>query len=132
MKLAIPVFGTRIAPRLDHAQYLLFLTVENGKVVGKQPKQTPSWTTAERLQLMKSQGIDVVICGGVDLQSQHLLRASGMELYFWITGEVDDAIASFLKGDLEAGKMLDKQAGQRQHERDRHRRAGHSAQQDQI
>jgi len=119
IKLAIPDFRGRIAPRLDYAQDLLLLTIENGEVVEKRPMRFVSYSFAERMQLMKDQGVDVLICGGIDHQSMRLLRASGIELYSWVTGEVDDAIKMFLKGDLKPGTMLDS--------RGRRRARGHGA-----
>jgi predicted Fe-Mo cluster-binding NifX family protein len=88
-RLAIPYFGSRVAPRLDGARSLLLLDIENDEVRSRQS------------------GVEVIICGGIDQHSLRLLRSRGINIFSWITGEVDDAIRLFLAGNLKTGTMLD-------------------------
>jgi predicted Fe-Mo cluster-binding NifX family protein len=111
IRLAIPYFGSRVAPRLDGARRLLLLSIEDGKVTSRESVETSSRTSAGKLRLMKRREVGVVICGGIDQQSLRLFRSSGMRIFSWITGEVDDAVRMFLRGDLKPGTMLDLRAG---------------------
>jgi predicted Fe-Mo cluster-binding NifX family protein len=106
-RLAIPYFGSRVAPRLDGARSLLLLDIENDEVRSRQSVEIKSRTSADTLRFMKEHGVEVIICGGIDQHSLRLLRSRGINIFSWITGEVDDAIRLFLAGNLKTGTMLD-------------------------
>lgn len=106
-KLAVPVFEERVSPRFDCAPGFLLIDDTCDSVAA----QRTCYATAEmgvcaRVRLLQSLGVDVVICGGVDGTSMRLLEQSGIEVYPWVTGEVEDALICYRNGKLERGIMV--------------------------
>ena len=102
IKIAIPTFGTRVSPRFDCAQVLLVVTVDDGKPSAREELATPDWAPHERINKLLQLGVDTVICGGIDRWSVESLRSAGVTIYGWVAGEVDDALAALLRGDLDS------------------------------
>jgi predicted Fe-Mo cluster-binding NifX family protein len=106
MKIAIPVFQTKISPRFDSTQGFILLHIEKSSVLQRDKLVTESWPVAAKLKQLVDLEVDTVICGGIDVKSMQHLNSNGIRVYSWITGEVDDAIACFLKRGLESGTIL--------------------------
>ena len=102
MKIAIPTFGTRVSPRFDCAGAVLVLTVDDGKASERQEFAASDWALHERISKLLELGVDTVICGGIDQWSVESLRCAGVTIYGWVTGEVEDALAALLQGDLDS------------------------------
>jgi len=102
MKIAIPTFATRVSPRFDCAQSVLVVTVDEGGVPERQELTASHWAPHERINRLVELGIDTVICGGIDRWSAASLQSAGVTIYGWVAGEVDDALAALLQGDLDA------------------------------
>ena len=106
MKIAIPLFGTRISPRFDHTKKFLLVSAENGKIIDRQELLTEGWTSLTRIKRLRELGVDTLICSGIDCFSARQLDFYGVRIYSWVTGEVEDALRCFLEGKLESGTMM--------------------------
>ena len=106
MKIAIPLFGTRISPRFDHTKKFLLVSAENGKIIERQELLTEGWTSLTRIKRLRELGVDTLICSGIDCFSARQLNFNGIRIYSWVTGEAEDALRSFLEGRLEPGFMM--------------------------
>ena len=101
MKIAIPTFGTRVSPRFDCAQEIAVVTVGEGCLSDRQELAASDWPPHERIHRLLEVGVDTVICGGIDRWSVMRLQSAGVTIYGWVSGEVGDALAALLKGDLD-------------------------------
>ena len=106
MKIAIPVFQTKISPRFDSTQGFILLHIEKSSVLEREKLNTTGWPVSAKLKQLVDLGVDTLICGGIDVKSMQHLNSNGIQIYSWITGEVDDAIACFLRRGLESGTIL--------------------------
>ena len=106
MKIAIPLFDVRVSPRFDCAQHFLIVSVHNGDIVKRINVSALGWTRRERVRKLCEVGVDTLICGGIDKQSARLLNRYQVRLYTWITGTAEDALRSFLKGELQSCTMI--------------------------
>jgi len=107
MKIAIPLFGTRISPRFDHApRVLLACTADSGKTVEQHEILFQGSSFNERAQQLIQAGVDVVICGGISTQTTAQLKANSIDVIAWVTGEAQHALRLFLQGRLKQGAML--------------------------
>ena len=105
MKVAIPLFGKRISPRLDCAQKVLLADISekerriisSGETVFDAENKTAFFLTNH---------IDVVICGGISIEMQDLFLKQKMEIISWVTGEAEKALELFIQGKLFTGAML--------------------------
>ncbi|NQT16537.1 MAG: hypothetical protein HQ582_27505 [Planctomycetes bacterium] len=104
-KIAIPTFATRVSPRFDCAQSVLVVTIETidgGKASKREELKASDWMPHERIGKLLELGVDTVICGSIDRWSAAALQSAGITIYGWVTGEVEDALAALLRGDLDS------------------------------
>lgn len=106
VKIAIPLFERRVSPRFDWAQDFLLASVENGDIVKRQDLSASGWSRQERVKRLSELGVDTLICGGIDRFSARMLSFYRVRIYSWVTGMAEDALGSFLKGELESGTMV--------------------------
>lgn len=100
MKIAIPVFGTRVSPRFDCAQVFLLVTLDGGRTTDRQELAAGEWAPHERINRLVEQGATAVICGGIDWWSAASLHSAGISVHHGVTGEVDHALAAWLRGEV--------------------------------
>ena len=106
MKLAIPVFRTKISPRFDQTQGFVLLETERAGIVARESLSTRGWTVIEKMQHLLDRGVDVLICGGIDRASLQYMSFNGIHVYSWVTGEVEDAVECFLDNRMKPGIIL--------------------------
>jgi len=102
MKIAIPTFGSRGSPRFDCAQFFLIVTVDDGHPGEREEVAASSWAPHERINKLVGCGVDTVVCGGIDCWSAESLESAGIIIYSWVTGEIEDALAALVRGDLNS------------------------------
>lgn len=100
MKIAIPTFGNRVSPRFDYAQSVLIVTVDDGHAGEREEVVASSWAPYERINKLTEFDVDTVVCGGIDCWSAESLKSAGITIHSWVTGEIEDALAAFVRGDL--------------------------------
>ena len=106
MKIAIPVFHTKISPRFDSTQEFILLQVEKSNVIRRENLPTKGWPASAKIKQLVDLDVDTLICGGIDLDSMQQLNFNGIKIYSWITGEIEDAVTRFLNQGLESGIIL--------------------------
>jgi predicted Fe-Mo cluster-binding NifX family protein len=106
MKLAIPVFHTKISPRFDQAQGFVLLETNHSEVVTREDLATRGWPEIDKMRQLVELGIETLICGGIDRASLQYLSFNGVNVYSWVTGEVDDAVTCFLDNRMKPGMIL--------------------------
>ena len=108
MKIAIPTFGNRVSPRFDCAPGLLLITADrqNKKIVARNEIPVQGKHYIERIKQLKTEAVDVVICGGISNYMLELLKANKIEVIPWVSGEAQKALRLFIQGKLFPGAML--------------------------
>jgi len=103
LKVAVPAFGNRVAPRLECAGLLLVADIRDGQMAER--KSYPLWQPSLHalLGLLLSLGVEVVICGGISGFMARHLQAAGIKVFANIMGDVNSALGMFAKGDLRQG-----------------------------
>jgi predicted Fe-Mo cluster-binding NifX family protein len=106
MKIAIPIFGARVSPRFDFAPRLLLYTLEDGRVVGREELSLDSWNAWERVERLKQMGVEALICGGIPGCSAQALEEYRIRVISWVSGDAEEALSCFLRGELSPGRNL--------------------------
>ncbi len=106
MKIAIPLFETRVSPRFEYADKTLIVTVEESIVKDSLEAPLFNMDPLERIVFFKESGVSVIICGGVSRVLENTLKESRIDVIPWVTGEAQDALKLFLKHRLEPGTMI--------------------------
>jgi|WetSurMetagenome_2_1015567.scaffolds.fasta_scaffold09491_6 predicted Fe-Mo cluster-binding NifX family protein len=97
MKIAIPVFGTRVSPCFEYAPYILVATVERNSVLDIQNILFTAGDPIKQVVFFIKMGVDKIICGGISNFSQQLLVRNGITVLPGVTGEADDALKLYLQ-----------------------------------
>lgn len=103
MKIAIPLFGTRISPRFDFSPEIRIITVEDGKVVSQENFPVVHLNLTQRLDQLASNGVNKVICGGIDGFSASQLGNRRIDVVKDVMGEAKLAFDLFMRGKLRPG-----------------------------
>ena len=106
-KVAIPTFGTRVSPRFDCARAVLVVAIDDDKPSERQEFAASNWAPHERINKLLELGVDSIICGAIDCWSAESLRSAGVTIYDWVTGEIEDALAALLRGDLDSERTIE-------------------------
>jgi len=100
MKIAIPLFGTRVSPRFTCTDQFLLVEVEKGEIVLREIIPVSDSHPLRCTRTLVDQGVDILICGGINRFSEQQLNFHNIKVFSWIAGEVDEVLENFLKGDL--------------------------------
>ena len=103
MKIAIPRFGESVAPCFEYSATIAIFTVRGRKVVDQVDFRLQSHDPFDRVRLLRDQGVQTLICGGVQDRFEDLVGAHGIRVVSWVSGNVEDLLDSFLRGTLQPG-----------------------------
>jgi predicted Fe-Mo cluster-binding NifX family protein len=101
MRVALPLFGTEVAPRFAHASELLVVEIEGGQEVSRQVLSMRALDWHQRVQLLSRLGVSVVLAGGFNRCLWPVARASGLRVYWGQCGEAGAVLAAFVRGELQ-------------------------------
>lgn len=103
MKLAIPRFGEEVAPCFEYSATIAIFTIRRRRVVDQTDFTLQSREALDRVRLLRDQGVDALICGGVHAFFEDMLVDHGIRVISWVSGDVDKLLRRFLHGQLVPG-----------------------------
>lgn len=103
MKVAIPRFGETVAPCFEYSATIAIFTLAGPAVAQERDFCLQSRDALDRLRLLRDQGVDLLICAGVQEFLQDALEESGIRVISWVNGTVDELLKSFVAGELAPG-----------------------------
>jgi predicted Fe-Mo cluster-binding NifX family protein len=95
--------GEIVAPCFEYSATIAIFLVEDRRVVDQIDIPIRSREPLDRFRLLRDQQVDTIICGGVQDVFEDMLRASGVTLISWVSGNVDELLGRYLQGRLESG-----------------------------
>jgi predicted Fe-Mo cluster-binding NifX family protein len=111
MKIAIPIYENRISPRFDFSPEIWIVEVERGEIVGQEKLSTANLNLPQRLEQITSNGVDKLICGGIDPFSQNQLGGRGIDVVQDVIGDAKIVIDLFMRGRLRPGLCCERRRG---------------------
>lgn len=103
MKIAIPRMGETVAPCFEYCATMAIFTIDKGSVSDQLDFPLRSREPFDRLRLLRDQEVDTIICAGVQGNYENSLRASGIQVISWVSGQVESLLELFLNGQLVSG-----------------------------
>ncbi len=100
MKLAVAVFRNIVAPRLDFSEQLIIYEIVDGRIVGKSSINLILEYPMELLSVLKSENINIIICGGGPRGFLRNLYFNGIEIFNGGFMEPDMVVDLYLKGKI--------------------------------
>ena len=104
MKVAIPRFEEEVAPCFEYSADIAIFTIRGRKVVAQKGFPLQSRDVFDRFRLLRDQQVKTLICGGVQDFFEDLLRANGIRVISWVSGNVDELLDLFIRGRLSSGR----------------------------
>lgn len=101
MKIAVTTQGNQVFQHFGKCPSFTVFTVKNGKVADKKVIDASQSGHAALAGFLKGAGVDTVICGGIGGGARQMLASAGIQLISGSEGSIDDAVKSFLSGNLK-------------------------------
>ena len=111
MKIAIPIFGNRISPRFDFSPEMWIIEVEGKEVVRQEKLPTANLNLPQRLEQITSNGVNQLICGGIDGFCQTQLGSRGIDVVQDVIGDAEIVFDLFMRGRLRPGLCCEGRRG---------------------
>ena len=103
MKLAIPRFGESVAPCFEYSATIAIFTIADKRIVEQVDFALQSQLAFDRVRLLRDQGVDTLICGGIQDRFEDLIAATDIQVVSWVSGKVEELLKRFLNGQLVPG-----------------------------
>ena len=99
-KIALSVFRDRISSRLDAADKILLLTLENEQINNREPVRIIPSSPLDKMHQIIQLNPDVLICGGLTQLCDSKLKNSSITVIPWIKGNTEEVLKQFIEGKL--------------------------------
>ena len=100
MKVAISIWNDRISPVFDTAGELLLVHYAGTHQGVEERLSLDDSLPWQRIELIRSLGVNTLICGAVSLEFAQMLAMTGVTLIPFVAGDVHEVLQAFLAGDL--------------------------------
>lgn len=84
-----------------HTEQFKIYEIENNNIVSSHVLSSDGEGHSALAQLLESENIDRLICGGIGGCAVSALSEAGIEIFAGITGNADNAVKAYLDGTLE-------------------------------
>ena len=98
--IALSTFRDRISSRLDAANEVLILSLENGTIRNRETIRIIPSSPLDKIQQIIHINPDVLICGGLTQLCESKLKNSRITVMPWIKGNTEEVLNEFLEGKL--------------------------------
>ena len=101
IRIAIPVFNSRISPVLDACMQICIFDCEQKQEVNRQNVWVEDLSLPERLTILVKLGVTVIICCGISDVLHKLLQSKNIRVIAGRIGEIDEVVEAFLCNQLD-------------------------------
>jgi predicted Fe-Mo cluster-binding NifX family protein len=106
-KILIPLFENDVAPRFDLATEVLIVTgYGTAGSVNKRIVVLPRTSADQLCHLIITEGIQLVICSGIEDDYYHYLTWKRIEVIDSVVGSSKSALKRYFEGTLKPGEIL--------------------------
>lgn len=100
MKIAVTYDNGTIFQHFGRTEFFKVYEVEGGKIIASEVIGSNGIGHGALAGLLADQSVDVLICGGIGGGAQSALAEAGVELCAGASGDADQAVNAYLKGEL--------------------------------
>lgn len=101
MKIAVTHEMGNVFQHFGHTSQFKLYETENGEVKKISLLNTNGSGHGALAGLLKDNGVDVLICGGIGGGAQNALTEAGIKFFGGVKGSADMAVIAYLKGQLD-------------------------------
>lgn len=114
MRVAIPLFGDDVSPRLGPRSSFLIASVAKGRISDKQVVEAKNVAWPRLPEFLVSLGVRKVVCGGIQHELQQELEHRGVEVVWGVIGPASDALSALADGTLHSDQFVRRGGGSRE------------------
>ena len=112
-KILVTLYRNEVAPRFDLASEVLLVTLDpDGRPVKRQELVLAHSSADDLCDLILDREVAVVITGGMEEEHYHYLRWKRLDVLDGVAGLAEDALARYLRGELQSGAILFPRGGE--------------------
>lgn len=100
MKIAVTYENGSVFQHFGHTGQFKLYEVEDGQIRSTRLVDSKGSGHGALAGVLKQQGVDLLICGGIGPGAQNALAEQGIALCAGASGSADEAVAAFLRGEL--------------------------------
>jgi len=100
MRIAVTHENGEIFQHFGHSEEFKVYEVEDGRIVSSEVIGTCGSGHGALASLLGEKKVDVLICGGIGVGAQAALAEQGIELCAGASGNADEAVEAYLRGEL--------------------------------
>ncbi len=100
MKIAVTYENGNVFPHFGHTSQFKLYETADGKIMSSRVVGTDGQGHGALAGLLRSLGVDTLICGGIGAGAQNALAEAGIRLYGGVSGPADAAVQALLDGSL--------------------------------
>ena len=100
MRIAVTHDNGEVFQHFGHSEEFKVYEVDDGAVQSSEVIGSNGSGHGALAALLADKGIDVLICGGIGGGAQNALEEAGIELCAGASGNADEAVAAYLRGEL--------------------------------
>jgi predicted Fe-Mo cluster-binding NifX family protein len=106
-KILMPLYDEAVAPRFDLAtEVLLAECTENGRIRKERVLILPGPSAEKMCHMIITEGIDTVICGGIEEEFYDYLNWKRIQVIDDVIGPGKSVLERFSKGELSRGDII--------------------------
>jgi predicted Fe-Mo cluster-binding NifX family protein len=106
MRVAIPIFGQRVAPVFDWCRRIAVVDTDAVEQAERREADLAGVMPFHRPDRLADLGVEVLLCGGISPSVAQLVEAHGIRVVPWVAGDVDAVLAEFLAGRLPSERFM--------------------------
>lgn len=103
MKIALPIENKQIFQHFGRSPQFIIYTVEDNKITEQEFVSTQDLAHQHQAlaQFFVNRGVEVLIVGGIGAGAQAPLKAAGIQVVNGATGDVEENLHAYLRGELQ-------------------------------
>lgn len=101
MKIAVTYENGEIFQHFGHSQQFKIYEIDEEKIVNEKTINTNGSGHGLLGELLISEGVNILICGGLGSGAKNILEENNIKVYPGVTGDADEAVKDFISGKLK-------------------------------
>jgi predicted Fe-Mo cluster-binding NifX family protein len=103
MKVAVMLYGARVSPRFNYSQRAFIVDLDGQQEIHRRKMPVKGCTPEQITELLSKEGVELVICGGMNDCFQELFKERGIAVIWGIIGDLEDVLTAYQAKRLVAG-----------------------------
>jgi predicted Fe-Mo cluster-binding NifX family protein len=101
MKIAIPIWQSRVSPVFDVAGHFFVVELVDGVETARTEVSALADDPAERTSLLVGLGVETLICGAISETLEMMLLGSGVTVIPRVCGDTEKVLRAYCNGTLD-------------------------------